>query len=282
MRSGYRMSNSAVPNPIGLPPDGELAASGSAVNRVSIGPVSVSHLDLEGTLAQVGELARDGDHHYVCFCEANLLAHCLRDPRVAEILDQADLTLADGIAPALLARMSSGIRVPRVPGPQFLLSACDRGRQLGWRHFFYGGAPGVAQTMAERLLARYPGLEIAGVHSPPYRDLTAAEESSDRRIIEASKTDLLWVGLGGPKQEIWMADRVGSIQVPVMLGVGAAFDFHSGNRRWAPPWMRALGLEWLYRTFTGGAGTFRRNLSCVGRVGLFMLKRLVLSRGKGR
>ncbi|OPZ01351.1 MAG: putative N-acetylmannosaminyltransferase [candidate division BRC1 bacterium ADurb.BinA364] len=165
------------------------------------------------------------------------------------------------------------MRVPeRTPGPSFLLRACEFGLSRGYRHFFYGGAEGVPQRLAERLRQRYPGIQIVGAYSPPFRELTEAEEAEVKEMIEAARPHLLWVGLGGPKQNLWMASHVGKIGVPVMLGVGAAFDFHSGNRLWAPAWIRKCGLEWLFRTFTGGRATFRRNIWCLSVVSCLLAK----------
>jgi N-acetylglucosaminyldiphosphoundecaprenol N-acetyl-beta-D-mannosaminyltransferase len=144
-----------------------------------------------------------------------------------------------------------------------MLDACQYGLAKGWRHFFYGGAEGVAEKLAWRLGERFPGLQVAGTWCPPFRSLTPEEEASARQTIEDARPDLLWVGLGGPKQEFWIAQHLGRINVPVMLAVGAAFDFHSGNRAWAPPWIRQIGMEWAYRAATGGRKTFLRNVRCV-------------------
>ena len=203
---------------------------------------------------------------YVCFLEGNLLSRLSSDAALREVLNDATLVYPDGIAVLKALRWNSGPSAERVPGPSLLLEACQFGLDKGWRHYFYGGAEGVAEQLAERLSQLYPGLQIAGTYSPPFRELSAAEEDEIKQRIEASGTTLLWVGLGGPKQEFWMARHLSKIKVPLMLGVGAAFDFHSGARPWAPKWVRKLGLEWLFRMFSGGGRTFRRNLVCVPRV----------------
>ena len=120
-----------------------------------------------------------------------------------------------------------------------------------------------------------------GCHSPPFRPLSEAEEAATKTLIATAKPDILWVGLGSPKQELWMAQHVGQIDVPVMLGVGAAFDFHSGVRAWAPAWVRRAGLEWAFRTFTGGWRVFRRNLGCVTILAWCLVK-AGIARGTGR
>jgi N-acetylglucosaminyldiphosphoundecaprenol N-acetyl-beta-D-mannosaminyltransferase len=207
---------------------------------------------------------------YVCFCEASLLSSAMRDGSVLEALSGAKLVLADGIAVLTYARLRNIPIQERVPGPGYLLAACEYGLARGWRHFFYGGEQGVPERLAETLTCRYPGLKIAGAWSPPFRELTEAEEEQTKAMIEGAGADLLWLGLGSPKQELWMARHAGRIDVPVMLGVGAAFDFHSGNRPWAPPVIRRLGMEWAYRMLTGGRQTLRRNVRCVSHVALLL------------
>jgi len=234
--------------------------------RIDLGPVGITASDMPGALQRVETFIDDGGHHTVCFCEANLLSHITSNPALAQVLEEADAVFADGVALTLLARLRGQQLPGRVAGPWFFLAAMEYGVTRGWRHYFYGGAEGVAETLAERMRQQYPGVQIAGTHSPPFRELSAGEEASDREMIESAKPHLLWVGLGGPKQEFWIQAHRGVIDVPVMLAVGAAFDFHSGNRAWAPKWVRALGFEWAFRMLTGGRRTLIRNLRCVTRV----------------
>ena len=124
----------------------------------------------------------------------------------------------------------------------------------------------MAETLAKTLSERYPGLQVAGTCCPPFRDMTDGEIDSLCRELREKKVDLLWVALGGPRQEIWMHKYLGRIPVPMMLGVGATFDFHTNNQAWAPKWIRAIGLEWLWRLCTGGRRVFVRNVICVSHV----------------
>src|SRR3982074_581349 len=116
----------------------------------------------------------------------------------------------------------------------------------GYRQFYYGGAEGVANKLKKALIADYPGLEVAGTLSPPLRELTFEDDRAIVDIINAAHPDIVWVGLGAPKQEFWMANHLGRIKAPVMVGVGAAFDFLAGAKRQAPPWVQRNGLEWLF------------------------------------
>ena len=224
-------------------------------------PVNISNM--EQALLEVESLFNSHQHHYVCFFEGNLLSRAIRENDVKNAISQASLIYPDGIVVAKEVELKFKRPVSRVPGPSFLLSACEYGIKRKWRHFFLGGSNGVAEKLVANLKKRYPGIQIAGWYSPPFRDLTEEEEEEIRRETENTHTDFLWVGLGGPKQEFWMKKHLNKINVPVMLGVGAAFDFHSGNRPWAPLIVRKIGAEWLYRTISGGKRTFFRNIKCV-------------------
>jgi N-acetylglucosaminyldiphosphoundecaprenol N-acetyl-beta-D-mannosaminyltransferase len=128
-----------------------------------------------------------------------------------------------------------------------MLRCCERSIRARYGHFFYGGGPGIAERLASSLEARFPGLRVAGTHTPPYRALTAEEDAQIVERINRTRPDIVWVGLGTPKQERWMHEHVGRVHAPVLVGVGAAFDFHAGVKRQAPLWMQRSGLEWTFR-----------------------------------
>jgi N-acetylglucosaminyldiphosphoundecaprenol N-acetyl-beta-D-mannosaminyltransferase len=197
---------------------------------------------------------------YAIFFEGNLLSRVDGDEALRRSLEDAPFVLPDGIAPALLCAWLSGRPVERVPGPNFMPLACEYGVSRGWRHYFYGGQPEVAARVAATLSARFPGMIVAGCDAPPFRPLSPEEDAVVCRNIEDSRADVVWVALGGPKQEIWMHEHAGRLQVPFMLGVGAAFDFLVATQPRAPRFVQRLGCEWLYRMCTGGPRLFRRNL----------------------
>ena len=128
-----------------------------------------------------------------------------------------------------------------------MLSVLERAAERGWTSFLYGGKEGVATLLAARLTEQFPALKIVGTYSPPFRELTKDEDDEVVRRINATGADLIWVGLSTPKQERWMAEHIGRVAAPVLLGVGAAFDFHAGLMPQAPNWMQRSGLEWAYR-----------------------------------
>jgi N-acetylglucosaminyldiphosphoundecaprenol N-acetyl-beta-D-mannosaminyltransferase len=160
----------------------------------------------------------------------------------------------------ILARTAGYPYVDRVYGPDLMLSCCARSGALGHRHFFYGGAAGVANRLADVLAARFPGLQVAGSFSPPFRPVTEDEEGRIAALINSSRADIVWVGLGSPKQELWMARQRRLLDAPVLVGVGAAFDFHTGRIPQAPRWMMRVSLEWLFRFLHEPKRLWRRYL----------------------
>jgi N-acetylglucosaminyldiphosphoundecaprenol N-acetyl-beta-D-mannosaminyltransferase len=172
--------------------------------------------------------------------------HALRRPDHMAFIESAEFSLCDGVGVVVSGRFW-GLKINRYNGPILQLDCSEYGQVRGWRHFFYGGKEGVADLMAEKLRREYPDLKVAGTYCPPFRELTPEEDEEVVRMINDSKPDIVWVGLGLIKQETWVAQHLGRIKAPWMVGVGAAFDYHAGTVPWAPEWIRACGLEWLFR-----------------------------------
>jgi len=194
----------------------------------------------------------------LCFPGSDMLAACQRNARQRAALNNADVTLTDGMMLARLCRLFGAAHAERVYGPDVMLELCRRSPARGYRHFFYGGAPGVAETLAARLQEQFPGLRVVGTCSPPYRPLSESEIAEDMRLINDSQADVVWIGLGTPKQEIWMTDNRSRLRAPLLLGVGAAFDFHAGVLRQAPRWVRSAGGEWFFRLCTQPGRLWKR------------------------
>lgn len=176
-------------------------------------------------------------------------AHTLVESQESEALRDAlsrGLVQPDGMPLVWLGR-TEGCRVERVCGPDFMPALIERGIAPGRRHFFYGGAPGVPEALAGRLLHRYPELQVAGTFSPPFRPLSPGEEDSIVALINAAQPDYVWVGLGTPKQDLWLAANRSRLNASALFAVGAAFDLLAGRRRRAPRWMQRTGTEWVYR-----------------------------------
>lgn len=227
--------------------------------------ITIEDSNYENALLSLKNRLPGGGNFFIVFLEGNLFS-LLKNREIANTISEAEFIFPDGIAVCLDLKIRYNKRIERVSGPTFLLKCVEYGQKLGWRHFFYGGAEGVADKLVKKLKSMYPDMIVSGVYSPPFRKLTQEEEKEVKCLVENSNTDFLWVGLGGPKQEYWMLEHLNKIEVPVMLGVGAAFDFHAGVRPWAPKIVRKMGLEWLYRALTGGRRIFFRNIRCVSSV----------------
>ncbi len=180
---------------------------------------------------------------YVCLCTAHGLGEARADPAYRRILNASWLTTPDGMPIVWLGPPG----VERVYGPDLMEAVCDGGRPVGLRHYLYGGHPGVADLLRASLERRYPGIQVVGARTPPFRELTAPELADLRGDVARARPDIVWVGLGTPKQERFMAGPGGELDTGLLVGVGAAFDFLSGRVRQAPRWIRGLGMEWLFR-----------------------------------
>jgi N-acetylglucosaminyldiphosphoundecaprenol N-acetyl-beta-D-mannosaminyltransferase len=184
---------------------------------------------------------------YVAVTGMHGVSESRKDPSLRTILNGAGMVVPDGMPLVWLGRLHGHRLRRRVYGPELMLEFCRATAARGLRHYFYGGAPGVADALAAQMAERFPGLIVAGTCSPPFRPLTPDEDVEVVARINASRADVIWVGLSTPKQERWMHQHRDRINVPVMVGVGAAFDIHSGRLRQAPVWMRENGLEWFFR-----------------------------------
>lgn len=197
---------------------------------------------------------------YVCLATAHGLVEARRDPAVRAAFNRARFVTPDGMPLVWLGRGHGHRAITRVYGPDLLLATCAAGRATGLRHFFLGGGPGVAEALAARLTARFPGLQVAGTFTPPFRALTPEESDGWQASVRAREPDLIWVGLGSPKQELFMAEAAPQFAGALLIGVGAAFDFLSGRVLQAPRWMQRSGLEWLFRLGTEPRRLGRRYL----------------------
>lgn len=198
--------------------------------------------------------------HYVALCNVHMVMEAYKNAYFNRALSAADLVVPDGM-PLVWAGRRHGFQLRRrVYGPELFLTFCQATAAKGYRHFLFGGHPGVPETVAARMTRICPGLQIAGTCSPPFRQHTSAEHSEMINHINNSDVDVLWVALGCPKQEAWMYENRVHLNVPVIVGVGQAFDIYSGRARQAPAWTRDNGLEWAYRLFTNPRRLWRRYL----------------------
>lgn len=212
-------------------------------------------------VAEIVRMARAGERGYVCVFAVDSVLKCHDDPRLAAVARGASLVLCDGMPLVFAGRRFARLDVDRCYGPDTMLETLDRGRAAGLRHYFYGGADETtSRLLRERMLARFPGLRICGAEVPPFRPLTEAERRETAARIDASGADVVWVGLGTPKQDYWMAEMRPLLRAPVLVAVGAAFAFHAGTVPQAPRWMQRAGLEWFYRLCAEPRRLWRRYL----------------------
>ena len=243
--------------------------------------VTISAAPFESVLARVLEAPDRGERLSLHFATAHTLVEAQENGAMRDALGRG-LVQPDGMPLVWLGR-ASGLAVERVCGPDFMPALIEQSISRGRSHFFYGGAPGVPEALAARLSARFPGLKIAGTLSPPFRPLSVEEGRQIVKRINSSAADYVWVGLGTPKQDLWLAAHRESLRAPALLAVGAAFDLLAGKRRRAPRWMQRTGLEWIYRLATEPRRLARRYTALNGRfVGLLLLDHLRRARARSR
>lgn len=222
-------------------------ASMSLFPRINVLGVGISAINLQQAVGAIEGWIESGARHYVNVCTVHTVMECQRAPELRHIVNRSGLATPDGMPLVWLNHWHGHRDSDRVYGPDLMLALCDRSQRTGHRHFFYGGAPGVAERLVSRLKDRFPLLAIAGHYSPPFRPAEAAEEPEVLDMINAAGADIIWVGLGTPKQDYWIARHRDALTAPVAVAIGAAFDFHAGLLPQAPRWMQRSGLEWLFR-----------------------------------
>lgn len=217
------------------------------MTRVNILGVGVSAINLFQATALILEAVRQNRKGYVAVTGVHGVSEAQSDPEFRQILNAAFLNTPDGMPMSWVGRLQGFQDMDRVYGPDLMLSVCAATQDGSVRHFFYGGAPGVADELRTALLARFPGISVCGTYTPPFRPLKVAEEAELQYCLQEAQPHICWVGLSTPKQERFMAAYLNKLPITVMIGVGAAFDMHSGRVRQAPLWMQRSGLEWLFR-----------------------------------
>ncbi|OGO15160.1 MAG: glycosyl transferase [Chloroflexi bacterium RBG_16_48_8] len=226
--------------------------------RENILGVGVSAINMQQALETIHAWITHRKPHYVCVTPAHSIMACYHDPGLRPIFNRSGLTTPDGMSIVWILRLLGHKHVKRVYGPDLMHALCQTSIMHGYRHYFYGGAPGLVDDLEDRLKTAYPGLSVVGSHTPPFGSVSQEEEEWIKDHIQAAKPDILWVGISSPRQEIWMAEHVEILNVPVLIGVGAAFDFLSGRKKQAPRWIQRSGLEWLYRLASEPKRLWRR------------------------
>jgi N-acetylglucosaminyldiphosphoundecaprenol N-acetyl-beta-D-mannosaminyltransferase len=229
-------------------------------SRVNVLGVGISAINMQLALQTIQGWVEQRCSSYVCVTGVHGVMESQKDEALRQIHNLAGMVTPDGMPLVWLSRLYGHEYASRVYGPDLMLALCQMPEARGYRHFFYGGAEGVPEQLANSLQERFPGLVVAGAYSPPFRQLTREEDRQIVRMLREAKPDIVWVGLGTPKQERWMACHVEELPNSVMIGVGAAFDFHTGRKPQAPDWMQRNGLEWFFRLMTEPRRLWRRYL----------------------
>ncbi len=220
---------------------------------------SIDVLEWETAITRISQWARANESRYVCICNVHSVVTTRQDNTFCQVVANADMATPDGAPVAWMLRRLGFPGQPRINGPDLMWRYCEHAATRGESIYLYGSTPETLDILQRRLVKAFPGLCIAGAWSPPFRALTKEEDAVDVARINASGAGTVWVSLGCPKQEKWMAAHRGHINA-VMVGVGAAFDYHAGTIHRAPPWMQRNGLEWLHRLLSEPRRLWRRYL----------------------
>ena len=250
-------------------------------NRAFILGIGVTATTLERAVSTIEQWIGCRTQNYVCITGAHGVIESRSDPQLRQIHNDAGMVTPDGMPLVFMARRLGFKHVSRVYGPDLMRRLTEVSALKGYRQFYYGGGPGLADRLAATLKAQFPSLPVAGTMTPPFRPLTPEEDDAAVARINAAAPDIVWVGLSTPKQEYWMASHVGRLNAPVLVGVGAAFDFLAGTKSQAPTWMQRSGLEWAYRLAREPRRLWRRYLRIVPLFSMLALAQIVVHRTSG-
>lgn len=235
--------------------------------------------DWKTALERVSGWAARGESRYVCICNVHSVVTTGQDDEFSRVVSEADMATPDGAPVAWMLRKLGFAGQQRINGPDLMWKYCEQASKRGESIFLYGGSDETLAILQPKLLAAFPGLKIAGAISPPFRALSAEEDAADVAQMNASGAGTVWVSLGCPKQEKWMAAHRGRINA-VMIGVGAAFDYHAGTIVRAPLWMQRYGLEWFHRLCSEPGRLWRRYLVTNTLFVLGAIKQLAFGRAR--
>lgn len=232
--------------------------------------VPVSIIAMPEALRRIEEWSQDRLGRFVCIREVASLMAIRQDPTSAPLHQDAAMITPDGMPLVIIGKLL-GKPVERVCGPDLMDEMMRRSVHSGLKHYFYGGKEGVAEALAHRFMQKYPGLQVVGWDCPPFRTLTGSEHEGEIEKIANSGADVVWVGLSSPKQDVWMWHNFRCLP-QTLIGVGAAFDFHTGQVRRAPRWMQKACLEWFYRLMQEPRRLYKRYLIQAPKfIGLILL-----------
>lgn len=220
----------------------------------------VSSTNLADSASYILELAHQRKNTYVCALNVHSVTLAQYSKELFEALSRSEMNCPDGMPLVWLGKLGGVSTVSQVRGPDLMMEICKRSVPHGFRHFLFGGKKQVADRLKQKLEESFPGIQVVGTYTPPFRALTELEERHLKSLIDKTKPHLFWVGLGTPKQELFCASYVHRLNAGVMVGVGAAFDIFSGAISDSPVWVRRIGMQWLHRLLQEPSRLWRRYL----------------------
>jgi N-acetylglucosaminyldiphosphoundecaprenol N-acetyl-beta-D-mannosaminyltransferase len=229
-------------------------------DRVNVLGVGISPISMADALERIDAWVNQRAREYICVCTVHTVMQCRRSESLRQVVNSAAMNTPDGMPLVWLSRLAGHHNVTRVYGPDLMLAVMARSPRSGYRHFLYGGGPGVADELRDRMAERFPGVRITGTLTPPFGSIDVLADQATADTINQARPDIVWVGIGMPKQELWMSRMRSRLEAPVLVGVGAAFDFHTGRVAQAPSWMQRSGLEWSFRLSQEPSRLWRRYL----------------------
>lgn len=215
--------------------------------RVNVFGVPVDPVDMPTAVEAVLAAARRDRSCYFCLAGAHGVVEAHRNSRIADAYRGAALVFPDGMPTVWLGRLQGFRAMDRVFGPELMLRVFEASQESGQTHFLLGGRPGIAEELAANLTRQFPAARIVGTYTPPFRDLTQSEQTQLAALLRNCNPDIIWLGISTPKQDLFMQEFCGRLPGRVMVGVGAAYDFHTGRLRDSPRWVKRAGLQWLHR-----------------------------------
>ena len=232
----------------------------SVDSSVNILGIKVHATRMDRAVARLQTAVADGEKGYVCVTGVQGVMEAQMDSNLKRIINRALLNIPDGRPTVWVGWLRGLFQMRQVTGPTMMLQICALSPEKGYKHFFYGGNDGVADQLKAALIQRFPGLNVVGTYTPPFRPLTADEEADLTRKVAELKPDFFWVGLSTPKQERFMDEYIQKLDAKLMLGVGAAFDMHTGRIKDAPYWMKFTGIQWMHRIYQDPKRLWKRYL----------------------
>jgi N-acetylglucosaminyldiphosphoundecaprenol N-acetyl-beta-D-mannosaminyltransferase len=238
--------------------EGQAILKSNNVGEMRVLDMRVTPISFESAGEQVQNWIDHGASAYICVRDVHGVMQSRSSRELLSIHDRAGLVITDGMPLVWLAWLRGYTACERLSGADFVDYICKLSEERGWRNYFYGGKPGIAELMVSRLREKYPALPVAGTDCPPFSKLTEAEKAETAKRILSTGPNIVWVGLSTPKQELWMSEFEELLPGTILVGVGAAFDFHAGAVKRAPRWMQSAGLEWFYRLASEPRRLWRR------------------------